>query len=61
MNKLIITTLLIGAAVGFSSCGGSDAPVKDNSIMPGKDSSVKAMVPAINTMPIPANGAVDIA
>lgn len=60
MNKSILTVLLISAAVGFSSCGSSDAPVKDTSIMPAQD-SVKAMAPAMNTMPMPANNAVDLA
>ena len=58
MNKSIITALLI-SAVGFSSCGGSDAPVKDTSIMPAKD-SLSPVSPAITTMP--SNGsAVDLA
>ena len=58
MNKSIITALLI-SAVGFSSCGGSDAPVKDTSIMPAKD-SLSPVSPAMTTMP--SNGsAVDLA
>jgi hypothetical protein len=58
MNKSIIAALLI-SAVGFSSCGGSDAPVKDTSIMPAKD-SLSPVSPAITTMP--SNGsAVDLA
>lgn len=37
MNKSIIAALLV-SALGFSSCGGNDAPVKDTSIMPARDS-----------------------
>lgn len=58
MNKSIIAALLI-SAVGFSSCGGSDAPVKDASIMPAKD-SLNAVSPAITTMPSNSS-AVDLA
>lgn len=58
MNKSIITALLI-SAVGFSSCGGSDAPVKDTSIMPAKD-SLSPVSPAITTMPSNSS-AVDLA
>ena len=58
MNKSIIAALLI-SAVGFSSCGGSDAPVKDASIMPAKD-SLSPVSPAVTTLP--SNGsAVDLA
>lgn len=58
MNKSIIAALLV-SALGFSSCGGSDAPVKDASIVPAQD-SVKAMSPSTSTT-IPGNMPVDLA
>lgn len=48
MNKSMIAALLV-SAIGFSSCGGNDAPVKDTSIMPARD-SVSEM-PSSRTMP----------
>lgn len=54
MNKSIIAALLVSALVGFSSCGGSDAPVKDTSIMPARD-SVSRMPSSTMPATTPAN------
>ncbi|RYY70299.1 MAG: hypothetical protein EOO13_07000 [Chitinophagaceae bacterium] len=55
MNKLVSAVVAIGAVI-LTSCGGSDAPVVDKSIMPPADSNKMVTAP-VNVLPAEAQPA----